>query len=130
MPIEKILFPTKFRELAFDALETLFKLKEAGLKEIVLLHVILREDVGFVPFGGYLKEEEKRFKNHKKLYYDNIEILLREICRLKTLMSLSRRKKVFNIIAIPVIIMFVYSIASLFIFVKFMDAFNQLKNFL
>ena len=71
MPIEKILFPTKFRELAFDALETLFKLKEAGLKEIVLLHVILREDVGFVPFGGYLKEEEKRLVEEARIRFED-----------------------------------------------------------
>ncbi len=67
MPIEKILFPTRFRELAFNALESLFVLKEAGLREIVLLHVIPREEVGFVPFGGYLKEEEERLREEARI---------------------------------------------------------------
>ena len=67
MSIEKILFPTKFRELAFDALDSLILLKEAGLKEIIFLHVILREDVGFVPFGGYLKKEEKKMKAEARI---------------------------------------------------------------
>lgn len=60
MAIKKILFPTKFRELAYESLETLFPLKNAGLEEVVLCHVILREEVGFVPFGGYLKEEANK----------------------------------------------------------------------
>ena len=35
MKIEKILFPTKFRELA--PLESLLVLKEVGIKEVVLI---------------------------------------------------------------------------------------------
>jgi nucleotide-binding universal stress UspA family protein len=62
MAIEKILFPSRFRELAYESLETLFPLKNAGLKEVVFCHVISREDVGFVPFGGYLKEEENKLR--------------------------------------------------------------------
>ena len=62
MSIRKILFATRFRELSFDALRALLEFKEAGLEEIVLLHVIEREKVGFVPYGGYLKEEEERLK--------------------------------------------------------------------
>jgi len=62
MTIEKILFPSRFRELAYESLETLFPLKNAGLKEVVFFHVISREDVGFVPFGGYLKEEENKLR--------------------------------------------------------------------
>ena len=58
MKIEKILFPTKFRELAFDSLESLLVLKEVGLKEVVLYYVIPREEISFVPYGGYLKQEE------------------------------------------------------------------------
>jgi nucleotide-binding universal stress UspA family protein len=62
MAIEKILFPSRFRELAYESLETLFPLKNAGLKEVILCHVISREDVGFVPFGGYLKEEANKLR--------------------------------------------------------------------
>ncbi|NOZ69852.1 MAG: universal stress protein [Deferribacteres bacterium] len=78
MSIEKILFPTKFRELAFDALETLFVLKEAGLREVLLLHVILREDVGFVPFGGYLKEEEERQREEARIRFEDWQKSLSE----------------------------------------------------
>ncbi len=79
MAIKKILFPTKFRELSFDALESLFVLKEAGLTEVVFLNVIPREDVGFVPFGGYLKEEEKKLKEESRIRFDNWERSLQEI---------------------------------------------------
>ncbi len=62
MAIEKILFPSRFRELSYESLETLYPLKNAGLREVVFCHVISREDVGFVPFGGYLKEEENKLR--------------------------------------------------------------------
>jgi nucleotide-binding universal stress UspA family protein len=62
MKFERILFYTKFREMSFNALEAVVELKKAGLKEVVLIHVIPREDVAFVPYGGYLKEEEERLK--------------------------------------------------------------------
>ena len=64
MKIEKILFPTKFREFA-SPLESLLVLKEVGIKEVVLYYVIPREDVGFVPYGGYLKEEEERLRKRQ-----------------------------------------------------------------
>lgn len=79
MAIKKILFPTKFRELSFDALESLFVLKEAGLREVVFLNVIPREDVGFVPFGGYLKEEEKKLREEARIRFDNWIRSLKEI---------------------------------------------------
>ncbi len=78
MSIEKILFPTKFRELAFDALESLIVLKEAGLKEIIFLHVILREDVGFVPFGGYLKKEEEKLRAEARIRLEDWQKTLDE----------------------------------------------------
>jgi nucleotide-binding universal stress UspA family protein len=69
MAIEKILFPTKFRELAYESLETLFALKKSGLREVVLQHVISRDDVGFVPFGGYLKEEENKLRQEAEIRF-------------------------------------------------------------
>lgn len=60
--LEKLLFATSFGEMAFKALETLFVLKAAGLREILFCHIIPRETVGFVPFGGYLKEEAGRLR--------------------------------------------------------------------
>jgi nucleotide-binding universal stress UspA family protein len=71
MTIEKILFPTKFRELAYESLETLFPLKNAGLREVIFCHVISREDVGFVPFGGYLKEEANKLKEEARIRFDD-----------------------------------------------------------
>jgi nucleotide-binding universal stress UspA family protein len=71
MKFEKILFPTKFRELDFNALESLLELKKAGLKEIVLTFVIPREDVAFVPFGGYLKDEEERLREEARIRFED-----------------------------------------------------------
>ena len=71
MPIERVLFPTKFRELSFNSLEALMPLKHAGMKEIILCHVISREDVGFVPFGGYLKEEEERLREEARVRFED-----------------------------------------------------------
>jgi nucleotide-binding universal stress UspA family protein len=78
MPVEKILFPTKFRELSYDSLESLMVLKEAGLKEVVLFHVISRDDVGFVPFGGYLKKEEERLREEAKIRFEDWQASLSE----------------------------------------------------
>ncbi len=69
MAIRKILFPTKFRELSFNSLERLLILKDVGLKEIILCHIISREDVGFVPFGGYMKEEEEKLKEKARIRF-------------------------------------------------------------
>jgi nucleotide-binding universal stress UspA family protein len=71
MSIEKILFPTKFREHAFNALETLLPLKDAGLKEVVFCHVISRKEVGFVPFGGYLKDEEEKRREEARIRFED-----------------------------------------------------------
>lgn len=71
MSVEKILFPTKFRELAFSSLESLLVLKDAGLKEIILLHVISREEVGFVPYGGYMKEEEEKRREEARIRFED-----------------------------------------------------------
>ena len=78
MPFEKILFPTKFRELAFDSLESLFVLKEAGLKEIIFCHVISREEVGFVPYGGYLKKEEEKRREEARIRFEDWQKSLSE----------------------------------------------------
>ena len=69
--IQKILFATRFGEMALNSLETLFVLKEAGLRLIVLCHIIPREDVGFVPFGGYLKKEEEELKEQARIKFED-----------------------------------------------------------
>lgn len=69
--IEKLLFPTEFRKLDYNALESLLVLQKAGLKEILLCYVIPREEVAFVPFGGYLKEEEERLRNEARIRFED-----------------------------------------------------------
>ncbi len=71
MKIKKVLFPTKFRELAFNSLESLLELKEIGLKEVVLTYVIPRDDVAFVPFGGYMKDEEERLREQARIRFED-----------------------------------------------------------
>ena len=71
MKFEKILFPTKFGELDFNSLESLLELKKAGLKEIVLTFVIPKEDVAFVPYGGYLKDEEERLREEARIRFED-----------------------------------------------------------
>ncbi len=71
MKFEKILFPSKFRELDFNSLESLLELKKAGLKEIVLTFVIPKEDVAFVPYGGYLKDEEDRLREEARIRFED-----------------------------------------------------------
>jgi nucleotide-binding universal stress UspA family protein len=50
------------REFALDALKSLMVLKEAGLKEVVLLHVIPREEVAYNIVRGYMKDEEEKIR--------------------------------------------------------------------
>jgi nucleotide-binding universal stress UspA family protein len=71
MTIERVLFPSRFRELAYESLETLFPLKNAGLREVIFCHVISREDVGFVPFGGFLKEEANKLKEEARIRFED-----------------------------------------------------------
>ena len=67
MKIEKVIFHTRFRDLAFNALEAILELKKAGLKEVVLTYVIPREEVAFVPYGGYLKDEAEQLEEVARL---------------------------------------------------------------
>jgi len=62
MPFKKILFHTLFREQAFNSLKAVLALKAAGLQEVVLTHVVPRDEVAFVPFGGYLRAEGERLQ--------------------------------------------------------------------
>ncbi|KPJ63639.1 MAG: hypothetical protein AMJ45_07175 [Syntrophobacter sp. DG_60] len=78
MEIKKILFPTKFRELAFDSLVALTDLKRAGLEEVILLHIIEIEKVGFTPYGGYLKEEEERLREIAKIRFEEWQEVLQK----------------------------------------------------
>jgi nucleotide-binding universal stress UspA family protein len=70
MKIKKVLFHTRFRDLALNALDAVLELKKAGLKEIVLTSIIPREEVAFVPYGGYLKDEEERLEEVARLRFE------------------------------------------------------------
>lgn len=74
--IEKILFPTKFRELSFNALESLLVLKEDGLREVLLLYIIPRDEVAFVPYGGYLKEVEEKLREEARIRFEDWQRVL------------------------------------------------------
>ncbi|UCF82740.1 MAG: universal stress protein [Desulfobacteraceae bacterium] len=71
MKFKKILFPTKFRELDFNSLESLLELKAVGLEEVILTYIIPREEVAFVPYGGYLKDEEERLREEARIRFED-----------------------------------------------------------
>lgn len=71
MAFETILFHTRFREMAFNALKSIIELKAAGLRKVVLAHVIPREEVGFVPYGGTLKEDLKRMREEARIKFED-----------------------------------------------------------
>jgi nucleotide-binding universal stress UspA family protein len=71
MRVDTLLFHTRFRELAFNSLKSVLELKAAGLKKVVLAHVIPREEVDFVPFGGTLKEDLDRMREAARLKFDD-----------------------------------------------------------
>lgn len=71
MRFETLLFHTRFRELAFNSLKTVLQLKAAGLKKVVLAHVIPHEDVAFVPYGGMLKEDMQRMREEARIKFDD-----------------------------------------------------------
>jgi nucleotide-binding universal stress UspA family protein len=70
MSIKRILYTTKFRDLSLQALKELFVLKKVGLEEIILLHIIPREDVSYVFPLGYLEEEVNRLKEEVELRFE------------------------------------------------------------
>jgi nucleotide-binding universal stress UspA family protein len=69
--IRKILFPTKFEELSFRCIERLYALKDAGLEEIVLLHVIDRDEVAHNLFRGFDKKLEKQLREEARLHFED-----------------------------------------------------------
>ncbi len=71
MAFKTLLYHTRFRELAFNSLKSLLELKAVGLQKVVLAHVIPREDVAFVPYGGTLKDDENRIREEARLKFDD-----------------------------------------------------------
>ena len=71
MKFEKLLFDTRFGQYGFNSLMAYLELKKAGLKEVVLTYIIPQEDVAFVPYGGYLKAEEKRIREEARIRFED-----------------------------------------------------------
>lgn len=67
--IRKILFPTRFEGLAFPCLESSLHLARAGLEEVVFLYVLDRDEVGFVPFGGFDQPLAQELREKAKLHF-------------------------------------------------------------
>lgn len=78
MTIKRVLFATKFGELNLEVLKSLFDLKPAGLEEILLTHIIPRDEVAFVPYGGYLKDEEARLRQEATIRFKDWEDDIRQ----------------------------------------------------
>jgi len=78
MIFKKVLFHTHFRELALNSLKTIMELKKAGLESIVLTHIIPRNEISFVPYGGYLKETETQMKTEARIRFEDWQELLGE----------------------------------------------------
>jgi nucleotide-binding universal stress UspA family protein len=78
MIFKKVLFHTHFRELALNSLKTILELKKAGLESIVLTHIIPRDEVSFVPYGGYLKETETQMKAEARMRFEDWQKIIAE----------------------------------------------------
>jgi len=78
MIFKKVLFHTHFRELALNSLKTIMELKTVGLESIILTHIIPRDEVSFVPYGGYLKETETQMKTEARMRFEDWQELLAE----------------------------------------------------
>ena len=78
MIFKKVLFHTHFRDLALNALKSIMTLKAVGLESIILTHIIPRDDVSFVPYGGYHKEAEEQFKADARIRFEDWQTILAE----------------------------------------------------
>ena len=78
MVFKKVLFHTHFRELALNSLKSIMELKTAGLESIVLTHIIPRDDVSFVPYGGYHQEAENQLKADARIRFEDWQTVLAE----------------------------------------------------
>jgi nucleotide-binding universal stress UspA family protein len=67
--IKRMLFATKFRELAFDALESLLDLRAVGLDHVVFLNVVERDKVAMHRGLGYQKSEEVKLKEVANIHF-------------------------------------------------------------
>ena len=71
MKFNKLLFQTKFGQYGLNSLLAYLELQKAGLKEVVLTYIIPQDKVAFVPYGGFLKKEEKRIKEEARIRFED-----------------------------------------------------------
>ena len=81
---EKILYPTDFSECAKKALEYVKKLREAGAKEVFLLHVIDEAEIrfllkGIVWSGGGTGYEERYKDKILEEAIDKLKVIQKEL---------------------------------------------------
>jgi nucleotide-binding universal stress UspA family protein len=60
--MRKAMFASGFGTMTLSELKALLPLKGVGLEEIILYHVLQIKDVGFVPYGGFLKEVQEKLE--------------------------------------------------------------------
>jgi len=110
MKFKKILFNTRFKDNAISALEEITDLRAIGLKEVVLVYVIPRDSVAFVPYGGYQKEKELEIKKKVSDKFENwVDILAKKGVKSKiqievgmpnaVILSIAEKEKVDIIVA-------------------------------
>ncbi len=73
MGIKKVLYAVSFWERGYKGLLEILALKSVGLEEIFLLHVIPREEVSYVPFGGFLREKALELAESARLKFKEWE---------------------------------------------------------
>jgi nucleotide-binding universal stress UspA family protein len=89
--VRKVLFPSKFEELSFQAVEALYPLRRAGLEEIIFLFVVDRDEVGFIPFGGFDKSLAEQFHEEARLRFaDWVAAVERSGLRAKAIVEIGR----------------------------------------
>ncbi|MBI5016972.1 MAG: universal stress protein [Deltaproteobacteria bacterium] len=69
--VRKVLFPSKFEELSLRAVEDLYPLRKAGLEEILFLFVVDRDEVGFIPYGGFDKGLAEQLHEEARLRFED-----------------------------------------------------------
>lgn len=73
MGIKRVLYAVSFWKRGYKGLLELLALKSVGLEEILLLHIIPREEVSYVPFGGFLKDKALELTESAKLKFKEWE---------------------------------------------------------
>jgi len=74
----RILFPSDFGEHARQVLECTLEFRHVGLKEIVFLHVIDLDELGWYASPNYLKMREEQIRELAALQFQELEALVRE----------------------------------------------------